>query len=95
SSDVEDEDDCEDEERGVDGNAEDAEEGRVYKIAKKAPFPRTTVATIVNGFGASNFVKLLNDFLHNLSPHVMFTPINDNTALPVFKQFKIPLPMMS
>ncbi|THG93494.1 hypothetical protein EW026_g7758 [Hermanssonia centrifuga] len=69
-----------------------------YKIAKKPPFPRTTIETIVSDYGASNFVNCLQDVVQyavEKSRHPPVPPVNGNTSIPVFKQFKISLPLMS
>ncbi|PSR76367.1 hypothetical protein PHLCEN_2v8507 [Hermanssonia centrifuga] len=75
---------------------EDLENAHVYTIAKKPALPRTSITEIVQDFGAQYFTRCFDDLLNKYtSSSSSTTSLGQHVSFPVFKQFKICLPIMS
>jgi hypothetical protein len=62
-----------------------------YKIAKKAPFPNTSVARITSAYGATEFLPALQRFLENHLPHNTLKP-NQFDRFDIYNTISILLP---
>ncbi|KAJ7113327.1 hypothetical protein C8R43DRAFT_1138622 [Mycena crocata] len=62
-----------------------------FTIAKTAPFPRVTVASLEDDYGANDFLSRLEDFLHSESilPQRFF---DISATFPVYKRIVIKIP---
>ncbi|KAI0337580.1 hypothetical protein BDW22DRAFT_1465461 [Trametopsis cervina] len=73
----------------------------LYQIAKTPKFPNTPVSELEQDFGATQFTACLETLLRTHLPSertsrsISQCSITSRTTLPVFKQFKLELPLMS
>ncbi|KAI0342945.1 hypothetical protein BDW22DRAFT_1439756 [Trametopsis cervina] len=72
-----------------------------YRIAKNPKFPNTSVSELEKDFGATQFTACFEAFLRTHIPSeqtsrsTSLCSITHHTVFPVFKQFKLKLPVMS
>ncbi|PSS15389.1 hypothetical protein PHLCEN_2v3286, partial [Hermanssonia centrifuga] len=73
-----------------------------YSIAKRPAFPRTSVKSLKEHFGAPDFLYCLDDYLRKMYNSAQSraqvqpsTRIDDLSTLQVYSQFKVQLPLMS
>ena len=77
---------------------EDAVEDASYTIAKTPMFPQTSVKKLTEDYGAADFLSTLDTFLGTTVSHRQLRELphlHEDTRIPVFKQFKITLPIIS
>ncbi|KAJ7204113.1 hypothetical protein GGX14DRAFT_698863 [Mycena pura] len=67
--------------------------GARYYIAKNAPFPSLTAATIAANFGAPNFLRNLTDFLGSRSIRSQHA-LSESSTFAVYKRFSLTLPQV-
>jgi hypothetical protein len=68
-------------------------EKRMYQIAKNAPFPSTDEDTIMNGYGAIDFLYYLDQFIRDRNIPLKES-LTKHTQFPVFKQVVLELPFV-
>ncbi|KAF8159953.1 hypothetical protein B0H34DRAFT_655320, partial [Crassisporium funariophilum] len=64
---------------------------RSYRVAKKPALPRVTVQSIVNDFGAKDFLRHLSSFLQDHSIASLVQP-SDASTFPVYHRLQLSLP---
>lgn len=86
-----------DDEAEDDAEAEEARAGRMqsglrspWQVAKTIPFPNTTIPTLVEKYGAVDFLHCLEDFVDIHLPHSIITPTAGD-RLRVYKRATIEL----
>jgi hypothetical protein len=62
-----------------------------YRIAKKSPFPNTSIACLTSAYGATEFLPALQIFLNNHFPHNILKP-NQFDHFDIYNSISILLP---
>jgi len=78
-------------EEEVNAESENISHLRGYAIAKRPPFPATSINTLINSYGALDFVSALNDFLKENLPHLGILA-NAHDRFDVYKTLSVWLP---